>query len=308
MSYQFSVQDRIPQEIRRVVSEQIVFAIDCLQGMEDRHEGIHEARKSLKKIRAVLRLTQSALPPEDFRYANQTARDLGRKLSAIRDASALIEALDQLQLLHPDWMEADTQQEIRQLLEIRRDQLFHQSIETEQLDKAVITELEVFAQVVADWKPTQRSFQGAFQPGLETIYTKGIAAFHLAMEQPNAHHFHEWRKRVKDLWYHVLLLEASWPAVLIPFGDSLHLLSDVLGDEHDLNVFHEQLSSGEITLKTAQTTQRLLSLFEQQVEVLRIAARELGQKMYADNPATFGKQFLSSWREKRRELLPATRS
>jgi CHAD domain-containing protein len=301
MNYQFVIHSRISQEIIRVVSEQIAFAAECLQGMEDRHEGIHEARKSLKKVRAVLRLSRTALTPETYVHANRTARDLGRLLSVLRDASALIEALDKLKEFHSDWMDEESFVHIRELLEMRRDKLFREMIEEAQTDVKTIESLEVFGQWVAGWRPTQRSFQKAFQPGLETIYAEGVTAFHLAFSHPSAHHFHEWRKRVKDLWYHVLLLEACWPAVMIPFGDTLHLLSDVLGDEHDLNVFHDQLTSGEIPLKSPEMTQQVLSLFDQQITALRGSAFELGQKMYSDAPFIFGNHFAHCWRDAKRK-------
>ena len=303
MMYQFAIQGRISQEILRVVSEQLAFATGCLQEMEDRHLGIHEARKSLKKVRAALRLAQTALPPETFYYANRLVRDQGRAISALRDASALIEALDKLRLLHPEWIDEENYRQIRQVLEMRRDALFQQMIGREQIDRQVIVELETFGQGVKHWKPTQRSFQKAFQPGLETTYANGIAAFRLAIEQPTAHHFHEWRKRVKDLWYHVLLLEACWPPVMMGFGEALHLLSDVLGDEHDLNVFHEQLVQGEIATHTEESRQGLLHLFEQEIEVLRVSAIEMGHKVYNIDPHLFGDQFAGCWRQARRRRV-----
>ncbi len=45
---------------------------------------------------------------------------------------------------------------------------------------------------------------------------------------------HEWRKRVKDLWYHVTLLQDAWRPVMSALADEAHELSDRLGDEHDL--------------------------------------------------------------------------
>ena len=47
---------------------------------------------------------------------------------------------------------------------------------------------------------------------------------------------HEWRKRVKDLWYHVTLLEDAWKPVMSALADEAHELSDRLGDEHDVSV------------------------------------------------------------------------
>ena len=47
---------------------------------------------------------------------------------------------------------------------------------------------------------------------------------------------HEWRKRVKHLWYHHTLLRSLWPPVMEVTGDEAHALSDHLGDDHDLAV------------------------------------------------------------------------
>ena len=50
---------------------------------------------------------------------------------------------------------------------------------------------------------------------------------------------HEWRKRVKDLWYHCLLLQDAWKPVMSALADEAHELSDRLGDDHDLAVLLE---------------------------------------------------------------------
>ena len=39
---------------------------------------------------------------------------------------------------------------------------------------------------------------------------------------------------MKDLWYHVRLLEDAAPSVLRPLRDTLHDLEDALGDDHDV--------------------------------------------------------------------------
>ena len=43
----------------------------------------------------------------------------------------------------------------------------------------------------------------------------------------------QWRKRAKDLRYHVELLEPIWPEIMKDLEKILHTLTDHLGDDHD---------------------------------------------------------------------------
>jgi hypothetical protein len=45
-------------------------------------------------------------------------------------------------------------------------------------------------------------------------YRRGRKAFDSGREQPDEQRFHEWRKRVKDYWYHTRLLHRIWPALM----------------------------------------------------------------------------------------------
>jgi CHAD domain-containing protein len=59
---------------------------------EKRHQGVHEARKSIRRARAVLALAASALG-KPGRRLERGLRDLARTLSDLRDAQALEEVL-----------------------------------------------------------------------------------------------------------------------------------------------------------------------------------------------------------------------
>src|ERR687888_223363 len=62
---------------------------------------------------------------------------------------------------------------------------------------------------------------------------------------------HEWRKRSKDLWYHLRLLRDGRREVLAPAADRAHELSDLLGDHHDLAVLAEDVKARRNGLSTA---------------------------------------------------------
>jgi len=60
-----------------------------------RHKGVHEARKCVRRVRATLALGKAALGASSIRLDDEIGQ-LGRGLSSLRDAQALIEALSRL--------------------------------------------------------------------------------------------------------------------------------------------------------------------------------------------------------------------
>jgi CHAD domain-containing protein len=101
-----------------------------------------------------------------------------------------------------------------------------------------------------------------------------------ARKQPTAESLHEWRKRTKDLWYHLALLEAAWPPVMETLADEAHELSDRLGDDHDLAVLLEWAE------EHADPTP-IRAGVEQRRRRLQADAFAYGARLYADKPSVF---------------------
>src|SRR4249919_527940 len=59
------------------------------------HAGIHQARKAIRRTRAMLTLGGTTLGP-GARLVDRRLRKVNRRLSALRDAHALVEVLDRL--------------------------------------------------------------------------------------------------------------------------------------------------------------------------------------------------------------------
>ena len=59
---------------------------------------MHEARKDMKKLRALLRLARGELGEEIFGRENACFRDAARELAGTRDADVMLETLDALDL------------------------------------------------------------------------------------------------------------------------------------------------------------------------------------------------------------------
>jgi hypothetical protein len=132
---------------------------------------------------------------------------------------------------------------------------------------------------VAGW-PLESDGFGAFEDGLRRIYRQGRRNMRASRKEPTAENLHEWRKRTKDLWYHLALLEAAWPPVMHTLADEAHELSDRLGDDHDLAVLHEWAREhADASSLEAGVTERRLRLHAE--------AFAYGARLYADKPSVF---------------------
>ena len=97
MSYCFSNHETVPEGIKRMAREQLDKAIaQTKPTAKRRDEAIHDARVSIKKLRALLRIGQSKRMNEVFAKELRCYRDAGRLLSEMRDAAVMVEALDKL--------------------------------------------------------------------------------------------------------------------------------------------------------------------------------------------------------------------
>src|ERR1051325_10156185 len=97
MAYRLKRKESIAKGGGGVARGGLSRAVEQLRGRRARglEEPIHEARKRIKKVRALLRLAQDDLGGS-YRSASRRLREAGRNLLPGRDAGALITAFDRL--------------------------------------------------------------------------------------------------------------------------------------------------------------------------------------------------------------------
>src|SRR5947209_980737 len=97
MPYKLKRGESVRDGLRRVLTEELEAAIEQLERASDktRDEAVHEARKSVKKVRGALRLVRPQIG-RVYRKENARLRTAGRGLSELRDAGAIIGAFDNI--------------------------------------------------------------------------------------------------------------------------------------------------------------------------------------------------------------------
>jgi CHAD domain-containing protein len=230
VAFRLVKQDRdLTRLLRRVAATELGAALAHAPGAAG---AVHDSRKRVKKLRAVLRLVRAGLPAAAAE--SRALGDAAGRLSAVRDAEVMVAVHDRLA---PDLADGP----LRAYLAAR--------LAAAQADPAQPARAAAFRDVLeavrarsADWRVRGEDAE-VLRAGLARARRRGLHAMSAARDDREGEPMHDWRKRIKDVWYHARLLSPVWPAVMAPLADAAGDLGEALGDHHDLLVFGALLDS-----------------------------------------------------------------
>jgi CHAD domain-containing protein len=282
-AYRLKPKEPLPEGIARIARGRIDHAIDEFRGNSDStpEEAVHEARKDLKKVRALLRMARGELGESTFARENACFRDAGRELAAARDSDVMLDTLKALELPNGrGW-------------ELRKTLQAHRARDGGGDRRAAATRAEAMLREargrVDDWPLEHDSFE-ALEDGLERSYRRGRRDFRAARADPSVEALHEWRKRGKELWYHHTLLRPLWPPVMQAVGDQAHELADHLGDDHDLAMLANWVR------EHAEADPEFFEAVNRRRAELQAEAMTLGARLYAEKPSGYVRRLRRLWK------------
>ena len=282
----------LPDEIRRVARETLDDAIARLSdGEEPFAARVHESRKRTKELRALLRLVRAPLGADVQSEENRRLRDAARALAPARDAEVACQTLGSV-----DGGASDLAR-LREELDGRR-RSARASVAGARVADAVAGELAGIRDRVAAWElaPDDWALIGH---GVRRGHRRARRRLRAAAAQPSDVAMHEWRKRVKDHWYHLRLLTPAFPGPLEALAEEAHRLSDALGDDHDLAVLAGALDEVDVTIPD-RARRRLDERIVARRGERRQEAWEIGERLYAAKPGDAERLLRSWWEAARR--------
>jgi len=297
VAYQIEDPSRVGDEIRRIAYEQIEHILKQLTHPDANQEekAVHNARKSLKKLRALLRLVKNKMGRDQYQQENACFRDAGRFLSEMRDAQVRLETLDKLTDHFADQLAGD--QPFATLREtLTAIPAMTQAPVLQEQDSVVraVALVKAAEQRVRDW-PLDDSDWSVLRYGVKRIYRQGSQRFVSAFEEPSAENFHDWRKRAKDLWYFFRLLKPIWPGMMSELDQQMKLVGDYLGDDHDLAILRQTFIDQPAEPANTRELEILVDLIDRRRSGLQLAAQRLGQRQYAEKPSAFADRLETYW-------------
>ncbi|MGH2865129.1 MAG: CHAD domain-containing protein [Solirubrobacteraceae bacterium] len=292
----------LAEALRRVGVGQVDIAIELLGADHQTSAAhvVHETRKAIKRIRALLRLLERQLGREEHARNSDALRELAGRLSGARDADAMLATLDSLIAEHPQAL--GRREGVRQL----RARLLDEKVYREQLAvggpaarSAALAELAALRERFAAWRLPERPGIALVERDLKKLYGEGRQRHQRALrgkgDQLRA--MHKWRKRVKDLRYAAEMLRRRDSRKhqrseerLRNLAGRADALGELLGAEHDLAMLAERLRAGreadrQDTWHTGRTTRRaLLEAISKRRRALRKRALRDGARLYRRSP------------------------
>ena len=263
-------------------------ALERLDGArsEDLAKGVHDARKNLKKLRSLLRLVRKGIGEAQFREANRNYREAARSLSGARDAEVKLQTLAALEERFPGKLPGDTVDPLRAALEAERPRK-PSAADLAALERAE-QKIKQSRTDIARWE-----IEGDTElivKGFARTYRRGRKLLAQARRDPTDHNVHEWRKRVKDLWYALRIIEEWDPEAVRARADLAHDVSDLIGDHHDLAILAEDVAARPEGLGGRKERDALIArIHERQAELVEEAIG-LGKELYAKKPKKFLKR------------------
>ena len=301
MSFELSIKETFAENVPRLARERLDAALAVLPGGGG-DDAVHDARKDLKKLRALLRLARAGLGEETFHRENTDLRDAGRALSAMRDAQVLVQAFDGLRGESFGRIAPETADTIRRQLVEDVHATGAALAAQGQLPAAAETLRRVRGRV-GDWPLSAREGSGWRVPGLglTAVYRKGRRAMRRAAAVSAEGDFHEWRKQVKYLAAQVRLLGPLRPKRFKKLGRALDRIAELLGDEHDLAVLRDHLTARPDTWMSPHDLEVIGEVIETHRQALRAEALEIGRVVYARRPARVRRRFKRDWKKRRKD-------
>jgi CHAD domain-containing protein len=297
MPYRLRQDEDVRAGLRRCAREQLETAVDELTNRvkDDPVSAVHEARKSLKKSRSLLRLARATIGSDERRRLNSALRNAGRELSSARDAEVMLDAVDDLAKRFAGHVPQKSFNAIRRHLEAEREPARQRLLDSG-VTEQVSDELRLILAAIDDW-PLRRGGWKALEPGLLRSYRDGRRTFATAREEPTVENLHEWRKRAKDHWYHLRILKSLSPGIIGGHADEADKLADLLGDDHDLAVLRETLQSSAGALPV--DLDDVIELLDRRRDGLEARAFEIGERLYAERPKAFSRRLHRYWKSSR---------
>lgn len=292
MAYRLKPGKLKRQHVRAIAREQAQRAVAVLAAEDVSPAGVHDTRKVVKRLRALLKLIEPSMPKREFAARYRGIGRAGDLLAGARDRHVMEETTRKLEA-HSGAGASKALAALKAHLQPAGDNgaphLSRDDVARARL--AFAGEARQFSKLALRGKGFP-----AIEGGLEGTYRLARKTMARAYAAPSDENFHELRKAVQWHWRHMSLLSRCWPGYFGVRISACQDLAEALGDDHDLAVLLEEVHK----LSGLESADRaaLEKIVRGRQQQLREAAYGLAERLFAERPRAFARRMRAYWEAK----------
>lgn len=284
MSYALHRDDRdLTAALHRIGRGELAPALARLSAGAPDAAGVHDIRKRIKKLRGLLRLVRPGFPGARDEIAE--LRIAAQGLAPVRDAEVALATAGKLGAAADGplsaWL-ADRIEAARAGADMPAALAGARGV------------LDAMQARLPGWQVRGRD-GAVLARALERTLARGAIALDAARHGSAAEALHDWRKRVKDLWYQTRLLSPVWPEGLAPWRDTADALGERLGDHNDLAVLAALLETAPDA--AAAEAAAIRAAAQRRAAEIAADAFATGARLHAAPPGTVADLMRAWWKD-----------
>jgi CHAD domain-containing protein len=250
MAFRLKLNEPMDRGFKRIAKTQLERALAQLtETPSGPVVAIHEARKSLKRTRALLKLCRPCLDDDAFKALNLQIGDIGRALSASRDLDVIEQVITKA--AGDDGLKPTVIVRLRKALDAARIERAAPSATSATLqgtsNEALAAVIDAIAAIDLRPRDEHHISLGGLKRSMNLFREAHTAA---DRPEPAVDALHDWRKAVQLHWRHMQLLSPAWPAFCEARIAEARAISALIGEERDLGLLSEfagTLGEGKLT-------------------------------------------------------------
>lgn len=295
MAYRFKFKETPEEGVCRIAGEQTAKILARLS--VDRGEAVtlHESRKALKRLKALLKLVRACLPRTVYQDVYGRVRTVSADLSLLRDLDVMPQTLALLAAARPE-ISDPTRNTIRTALMTAAPKTAEAT--RRELIAVAIKDVEALDSAMSDLALGDATFKNL---------SEGVAAGLVRLRQDRARAleshddeaYHDWRKSAQLHWRQLRLISFVWPEAIEVRVKAAKALAATLGHDHDLTVlagFIDGLPARQLKAPQRHGVERAIRTRQQ---ALRAEARAHAHLLVDLKPGQFARKLKHYHRARR---------
>lgn len=298
--YRINMELPLEESLKTVILGCIAFVQDQIQNRQDVHVPVHETRRTIKRIRAVLRMIRDEIGYSNYYRENTFYRELARGISSLRDHYVLLNTVTGFHEKYPEEFPENVVAAISKSLnrDLEED-IEHFSSQSGGFDR-IMEELEKAVSRVDQYCRLRDGFV-SIRKGIRRIYGRGGRYLKIIKESYDKEQFHEYRKNTKYLLYQMELIRPVYPKMIKAYVSTIDRHAEMLGDTRDYERLEKYIRDMPGSTRTAASRLKLVEAIHSRRQGMMNSIFSGANRIYAETPGEFTRRLGMYWEPKQQK-------